>query len=176
MNCIAHIIRMSDDNVVKKVLQFKVTRIRKRGRLRLIAEISTWRMVSKYSSLTIGKFLSGFFFAIYLICFYEALSGCAEDDILLVPFEIDKFDVHDECVKKVLDHFQQIDILVNNAGISQRADFADIDIDVDQNLFNVNVFGTVNLSRKVLKHFLERKKGHFVVTSSIAGKLGNFYT
>ncbi|GFU66811.1 hypothetical protein TNCV_3086051 [Trichonephila clavipes] len=143
---------MSDDNVVKKVLQFKVTRIRKRGRLRLIAEISTWRMVSKYSSLTIqrnscvithrvlvGEVLYAFEILVnkyieqhsVLYCgvtrntraplqsqvlapkpknlhVFQALSGCAEDDILLVPFEIDKFDVHDECVKKVLDHFQQV--------------------------------------------------------------------
>ncbi|GFU21733.1 uncharacterized transposon-derived protein F52C9.6 [Trichonephila clavipes] len=32
MNWTAHIIRMLDDNVVKKILQFKVTGIRKRGR------------------------------------------------------------------------------------------------------------------------------------------------
>lgn len=38
----------------------------------------------------------------------------------------------------------------------------------------MNVFGTVNLTRKVLKHFSERNKGHVVVTSSMAGKMGNF--
>ncbi|GIY75918.1 hypothetical protein CEXT_572241 [Caerostris extrusa] len=105
-----------------------------------------------------------------------AISGCGEEDILLVPFQIEKFEKHDECVEKVLDHFGQIDVLVNNAGISQRADFADIDIEVDQHLFNVNVFGTVNLTRKVLKHFLKRKKGHVVVTSSVAGKIGAPYS
>ncbi|XP_042902968.1 dehydrogenase/reductase SDR family member 7 [Parasteatoda tepidariorum] len=104
------------------------------------------------------------------------LSKCAEDDILLVPFSIDKFDEHDECVKKVLDHFGKIDILVNNAGISSSAGYADIDIKVDMNLFNVNVFGTVNLTRKVLKHFLEQKKGHVVYTSSMAGKIGTPFT
>ncbi|GFX68605.1 hypothetical protein TNCV_1800181 [Trichonephila clavipes] len=35
MNWIAHIIRMPDDHVVKKVLQFKVTGIRKLGRPKL---------------------------------------------------------------------------------------------------------------------------------------------
>ncbi|XP_055948010.1 dehydrogenase/reductase SDR family member 7-like [Argiope bruennichi] len=103
----------------------------------------------------------------------KEISNCAAEDILLVPFQINKFEDHDECVKKVLDHFGQIDILVNNAGISQRADFADVDIAVDQHVFNINVFGAVHLTRKVLKHhFLERKKGHVVVTSSITGKLG----
>ncbi|GFW95993.1 hypothetical protein TNCV_4174201 [Trichonephila clavipes] len=36
----AHIIRMSNDNVVKKVLQFKVTGIRKRGRPRQMGRLS----------------------------------------------------------------------------------------------------------------------------------------
>ncbi|GBN45307.1 Dehydrogenase/reductase SDR family member 7 [Araneus ventricosus] len=102
----------------------------------------------------------------------KEISNCAAEDILLVPFQINNFEVHDECVKKVLDHFGQIDILVNNAGIAHRAKFADIDIALDRQLFSVNVFGVVNLTRRVLKHFLERKKGHIVVTSSITGKLG----
>ncbi|GBL97492.1 Dehydrogenase/reductase SDR family member 7 [Araneus ventricosus] len=102
----------------------------------------------------------------------KEISNCAAEDILLVPFQINNFEIHDECVKKVLDHFGQIDILVNNAGVSQRAEFADVDIELDQQLFSVNVFGTINLTRKVLKHFLQRKKGHMVVTSSTAGKIG----
>ncbi|KAG8185316.1 hypothetical protein JTE90_013007 [Oedothorax gibbosus] len=104
------------------------------------------------------------------------IAKCAEENILLVPFEIQNFEIHEACVKKVLDHFGHIDILVNNAGVSQRADFKDIDIEVDLHLFNINVFGMVNLTRKVLGHFLERKKGHVVVTSSTAGKLGAPYS
>lgn len=104
------------------------------------------------------------------------LAQCSEDDVLSLPFQIDDFAEHDKCVAKVLEHFGHIDILVNNAGVSQRADFQDIDIEVDQKLFNVNVFGAVNLTRKVLKHFLERNKGHIVVTSSLAGKIGAPYS
>ncbi|XP_035226377.1 dehydrogenase/reductase SDR family member 7-like [Stegodyphus dumicola] len=104
------------------------------------------------------------------------LSGCPEENVLLVPFSIEKFEEHDSHVNKVLEHFGHIDILVNNAGVSQRADFPDIDIEVDQKLFSVNVFGSVNLTRKVLKHFLEQKKGHVVVTSSLAGKMGAPYS
>ncbi|XP_015903470.1 dehydrogenase/reductase SDR family member 7 [Parasteatoda tepidariorum] len=103
-------------------------------------------------------------------------SKCSEDDVLLVPFSIQDFAQHEECVSKVLEHFGQIDILINNAGVSQRADFGTTDIEVDINLFNVNVFGAVNLTRKVLKHFLERKKGHIVATSSMAGKIGAPYS
>lgn len=99
-------------------------------------------------------------------------SSLTDNDILTVPFRIEEFELHDELVKKVIDHFGHIDILVNNAGMSQRADFQDIEISMDHKLFNINVFGPVSLTRKVLKHFLERKKGQIVVNSSLAGKLG----
>jgi dehydrogenase/reductase SDR family protein 7 len=62
---------------------------------------------------------------------------------------------------------------VSNAGRSQRAAFEEIDIEVDKEMFEINVFGLINLTRIVLKYFLQNKiKGHFVVTSSTAGKLG----
>lgn len=64
----------------------------------------------------------------------------------------------------------QLDVLVNNAGRSQRAAFQTIDINVDRELFDVNVFGMVSLSRLVLSYFLDHQiRGQFVVTSSTAG-------
>lgn len=63
-------------------------------------------------------------------------------------------------------------MLVNNAGRSQKAEFQNIDIRVDKELFDVNVFGLINLSRVVVPHFLNQKRGHIVVTSSVCGKMG----
>ncbi|UYV78246.1 DHRS7, partial [Cordylochernes scorpioides] len=97
--------------------------------------------------------------------------GLAEEDVLVLPFNIADCSVHENCVQKVLEHFKKIDVLVNNAGRSQRAKFQDIEPEVDRELFDVNVFGPVNLTRKVLPHFLEKNEGHVVVTSSITGKL-----
>lgn len=98
--------------------------------------------------------------------------GLSENDILVLAFNIYDFDIHERCVQTVLEKFHKIDILVNNAGRSQRANFQDIDIEVDKRMFDVNVFGTLNLTRKVLPRFLKRGVGHFVVTSSCAGKMG----
>ena len=63
----------------------------------------------------------------------------------------------------------QLDILVNNAGRSQRADWEDIEIGVDRDMFELNVFGIIALSRIVVRHFQKKKEGHIVVTSSLAG-------
>lgn len=95
------------------------------------------------------------------------------NDVLCVPFDVTDLSCHQEQVKKVLQHFNCIDVLVNNAGRSLRAMMHETAIEIDQELFQVNVFGVVNLSRLVLNHWYNTKwKGHFVVTSSTTGKAG----
>ena len=64
----------------------------------------------------------------------------------------------------------QVDILVNNAGRSQRAEFQAVDIRVDRELFDINTFAPVNISRILVRRWLERnEQGHIVLVSSIAG-------
>ena len=66
----------------------------------------------------------------------------------------------------------QIDILVNNGGRSQRALIEETELDVDKALIDLNVLGTLSLTKAVLPHFAARQTGHVVVTSSVAGKIG----
>merc|ERR1712210_299196 len=66
----------------------------------------------------------------------------------------------------------RLDILVNNAGRSQRARWEHTDIKVDEDLFALNVFSVVNLTRVVLPHMLERGSGCIALMSSSAGKAG----
>jgi dehydrogenase/reductase SDR family member 7B len=68
--------------------------------------------------------------------------------------------------------FGGVDILVNNGGISQRSLAQNTGIAVDKRMMEVNYFGTVALTKAVLPHFIEKKNGHFVTTTSIVGKIG----
>lgn len=68
--------------------------------------------------------------------------------------------------------FSQLDILVNNAGRSQRAVWEDIDLAVDKEVFDLNTFSVVSLSRLAVQLFLRQGSGHVAVTSSLAGILG----
>jgi NADP-dependent 3-hydroxy acid dehydrogenase YdfG len=43
---------------------------------------------------------------------------------------------------------------------------------VDKKLINVNLLGTICLTKAILPHFLQRKTGHFVVITSLTGKFG----
>lgn len=97
-------------------------------------------------------------------------SNLAVSDVLVVPFDISDYERHKVCLDRVLEHFKQIDILVNNAGRSQRAAFEKIDIKVDEEMFKVNVFGPIHLTRLVVQHWLSiQYKGQIAVTSSVAG-------
>ena len=73
----------------------------------------------------------------------------------------------------------QIDFLVNNAGILQIGPSVNTDLDVDISIMNINVLGTISLTKAVLPHMVESKNGQIVVLSSASGKSGkinNFIT
>ncbi|PNF34814.1 hypothetical protein B7P43_G03781 [Cryptotermes secundus] len=92
-----------------------------------------------------------------------------EEDILILPMDMTAVENHSECFHQVISHFGQLDILVNNAGRSQRANWEDIDLAVDKEMFDLNVFGVLSLSRIAVKYFMKMKVGHIVVTSSLVG-------
>lgn len=74
---------------------------------------------------------------------------------------------------KVINHFNGLDILVNNAGRSQRAPWELVELSVDRELFELDVFSVINLCRIAVKYFDKiNKRGHLAVTSSGAGIVG----
>ena len=66
----------------------------------------------------------------------------------------------------------RIDVLVHGGGVSQRSLVKDTAVEVDRLLFETNFFGAVGLTKAVLPSMLARRAGHFVVISSLVGKLG----
>jgi len=63
-----------------------------------------------------------------------------------------------------------IDILVNNAAIGCGGPVSEIPLDVFRQLFDTNVFASLNLSQKFIRKFIDEKRaGKIVFISSIAG-------
>ena len=75
-------------------------------------------------------------------------------------------------IEQAINFFGRIDVLINNAGISQRSFAAETELDVDRKIFDINYFGTIALTKALIPHFKEKKNGHFVVISSVVGKIG----
>ncbi|NOR27434.1 MAG: SDR family oxidoreductase [Lutibacter sp.] len=68
--------------------------------------------------------------------------------------------------------FDGIDVLFNNGGISQRSLAKNTTIEVDKRIMDINYLGTIALTKALLPHFIDKNSGHFVVTTSIVGKIG----
>ncbi|KAH8275807.1 hypothetical protein KR026_004800 [Drosophila bipectinata] len=104
-------------------------------------------------------------------CLAAAKGLLATKDVFILPMDMLDLDEHRVHLYTVLNHFERLDVLVNNAGRSQRANWTDIDIEVDRELFELDVFSVVHLSRLVVRYFVEQRggRGHLAATSSIAG-------
>ena len=90
----------------------------------------------------------------------------------LLPLDLNQSASLSEHVHWVIQKMGSIDILVNNAGLSQRSVASETTANVYREIMETNFFGTIQLSNLVLAHFLKQRRGHFVVISSLAGKLG----
>ena len=63
---------------------------------------------------------------------------------------------------------------MNNAGIAQIGSSLESSLDVDQSVMNINVLGTISLTKAVLPHMVRNKSGQIVIISSASGKCGKF--
>ncbi|KAB1158862.1 SDR family oxidoreductase [Tenacibaculum aiptasiae] len=93
-------------------------------------------------------------------------------NVKILPIDLEDYNSLTSKVGEAISCFNGIDVLVNNGGISQRSLVKDTSISVDKRLMDINYLGTVALTKALLPHFTQRKEGHFVVTTSIVGKIG----
>lgn len=75
-------------------------------------------------------------------------------------------------VSKVLEDFPCIDILVNNAGVSTMNWFWELTEEEWDFNMNVNVKGVWLVTKHIVPHMIERKKGKIVNIASMAAKMG----
>lgn len=92
--------------------------------------------------------------------------------VKILPLDLEDYLQMNAKVEEAISFFGKIDVLVNNGGISQRSLVKDTNISVDKRLMDINYLGTVALTKALLPHFIKNKSGHFVVTTSIVGKIG----
>ena len=87
-------------------------------------------------------------------------------------------DISDEervyaCVKDALAHFGRIDILVNNAAVFRAfAPFTETPTSEWRRYFDINVMGTVYVTKAVLPTMIENGYGRIVNVASVAGIYG----
>ena len=78
-----------------------------------------------------------------------------------------------EAVKKVMDDFGRIDILVNNAGITRDALMMRMKQEDWIAVLSVNLTGTFNVSKSVVRFMVKARSGRIVNIASVVGVMGN---
>ena len=96
-----------------------------------------------------------------------------ERKALAVKVDVANLEDVERMVQAVLEQFHQVDILVNNAGIARdklilRMTEEDWDVVLD-----VNLKGTFNCTKAVIRHMLKQKSGKIVNIASVVGEMGN---
>lgn len=99
-------------------------------------------------------------------------AGLSEERSLILPADVTEFDKAPELASRVLGKFGQIDVVVHNAGVSQRSYINNTDFNVYRNMMDINFFSTVAITKAVLPFMIKHQSGHFIVISSVAGKIG----
>jgi dehydrogenase/reductase SDR family member 7B len=102
--------------------------------------------------------------------------SCAfPQDVRLLPLDLSETSSLPEKAATAIALFGGLDLLLHNGGISQRSLIKETQLEVDRRLMEVNYFGTVALTKAVLPYFIQNKKGHFGVVTSLVGKFGSPY-
>ncbi len=88
-----------------------------------------------------------------------------------------RLDVTDiESIKKAISdgikQFGNIDVLVNNAAYNLTGCFEGGQPQQIQSLYDVDVFGVMNVTREIIPHFRENKKGTIINITSLGGLIG----
>ena len=77
----------------------------------------------------------------------------------------------DSFVNSVMEKWGEVDILVNNAGLMPLSFIKNLKVDEWDRMIDVNIKGVLYCTAAVIPHMLEKKSGHIVNISSVAGRI-----
>lgn len=105
-------------------------------------------------------------------CIETSRGALTSDDILVQPLDLLDYNSHPSVTETVFKYFKKVDILVNNAGRSQRGLIVETALEVDQQVFDLDLLAPISVTKAILPYMIKQGGGHIMCTSSVAGKLG----
>ncbi len=89
---------------------------------------------------------------------------------LPVVCDVTDFDQQRRLVERTVEHFGRLDAFFANAGFGARRGFLEETPEHWRAMVETNVLGVAYSIRAALPYFLEQGRGHFLLTSSVAGR------
>jgi NADP-dependent 3-hydroxy acid dehydrogenase YdfG len=93
-----------------------------------------------------------------------------EERALAVRCDVTEWEQVEAMSAAALERFGRIDAVFANAGFGASRGFLEESVEHWRSMILTNVYGVALTIRATLPHLLERGDGHFVVTSSVAGR------
>lgn len=92
---------------------------------------------------------------------------------LPVKGDVSIFDDTANMVNQIINEFGKIDVLVNNAGITKDALLMRMKKEDFEDVINVNLVGTFNVTKNVIPYMIKQRNGRIINISSVVGISGN---
>jgi len=102
----------------------------------------------------------------------KALALAEKTGGIAIKADVSSPEETERMINEIIGKYGKIDVLVNNAGISVTGVFDMVSDEEARRIFDVNVFGTLNCTKKVLPYMLKRKYGKIINISSMWGQTG----
>ncbi len=102
---------------------------------------------------------------------FETIDKLASPKLSGYKVDIRDKEAINEIVLDIINDFGRIDVLVNNAGICMLEKFVDMDDELRDKHFDINIVGTWNLCKAVVPHMMKNHYGKIVNLSSVTGPM-----
>lgn len=94
------------------------------------------------------------------------------ENIRTVPLDVTNEAQAKAAFEAAIASFGGLDVLVNNAGYGYVCPVEDTSLADFRAQIETNLFGVIIMTKAVLSHFRERRAGHIIQVTSIAGRIG----
>ena len=92
-------------------------------------------------------------------------------EIIICETDVTKKSDCDNLVKQAIDKYGTVDVLINNAGLMPLSFVKSLKIDEWDRMIDVNIKGVLYCTAAVVPTMIEKKSGHIVNISSVAGRI-----
>jgi NAD(P)-dependent dehydrogenase (short-subunit alcohol dehydrogenase family) len=103
----------------------------------------------------------------------QAAAG-VDDRSRFLPLKVDltSADAIRQSIEETVATFGAIDVVVNNAGYGMEGTVEELDGKKMRDIFDINVFATINVTKYALPYLRKQRSGHFINIASVAGFVG----